>query len=97
VKYIARLTSATGGELARGGQGWVIASEIVRYRFEMQTQGASKLKARNVAAIEAFLTDPLMSFEKLARDLNTTEKQLAKISLLTLAHRRARLMGDKIP
>ena len=90
VEYMSSLTSAAGGELVRGGQGWGIASEILRYRFEMQTKGTSALKRRSIAAIETFLSNPSLTLAELANELRTTEKQLARISGLTVARKQAR-------
>lgn len=93
VQYISSVTSTAGGELMRGNQGWMIASQIVRYRFETQAKGSSALKAKNIAAIEAFLTNPKVTMAQLAVELKTTEKQLARISNLKLARKLAGLLG----
>src|SRR5258708_7041477 len=78
VEYISELTSVEGGNLIRDLQGWDIAGEILRYRFEMQTKGGSSLKARNIAAVERFLANPSLPLGQLAKEVGTTEKQLSR-------------------
>src|SRR5262245_41322117 len=51
VEYVSGFASTAGAELMRGTQGWEIAAELVRYRFEMQTKQESALNARQIAAI----------------------------------------------
>jgi hypothetical protein len=94
VEYVSQTTSAAGGKLIRGGQGWDIASEILRHRFEMQMQGSSNLNLRNIAAVEAFLGNPSVRLDELASKLGTTEKQLARNATLTLVRRQAQLTLD---
>lgn len=93
VDYLSHLTSPTGGALLRDQQGWVIAGQITRFRFEMQTNGRSALNARRIAAVEAFLTNPSATIAQLAKQLKTTEKQLERNSDLTVARKLARQAG----
>lgn len=86
VKYISQRTSAAGGELVRGLSGWSIAQDILRYEFEKQS-GKSAYRARKLIpkamlAVELFLKNPSISMAQLAKEVGTTEKQLARNSLL---------------
>ncbi|HEX4146643.1 MAG TPA: hypothetical protein VHY91_24285 [Pirellulales bacterium] len=94
VDYISSLTSKAGGALFRDPQGWMIASSILRFRFEMQTKARSALNARRIAAVEAFLANPSTTLAQLAKQLKTTEKQLNRNSDLTVARRLARFASN---
>jgi hypothetical protein len=91
VEFVSRLTSATGGELMRGADGWSIAAEILRYRFEEQarkpTALAPKLTAKVMMPVELYLTKPSLSLDELAKEANTTPRQLSRNSLLNHVRR----------
>jgi hypothetical protein len=86
VDYFSECTSAAGAELMRGLDGWPIAEDILRYRFEQQVgkpaYRARKLTAKMVLAVELYLKNPSVSMAQLAKDVKTTEKQLERNSLL---------------
>jgi hypothetical protein len=91
--FIAKRTSAAGVALLEDGQAWDIAALLTRHQFELQTLGRSGQNRKVVAAVEAFLTNPKISTAALAQAAGTTEKHLARMSLLTatrasLARRR---------
>jgi hypothetical protein len=87
VRYIGDRTSRRGAELLRLGQGWDVAEFLLRHYFELQTRGKSSRNPREVAAIESFLTNQKLTEAKLARLAKTTEKQLARMTTLTLARK----------
>jgi hypothetical protein len=97
VDYVSGLTSACGGALMRDPQGWIIAGNIARFRFEMQTKGRSAVNARRLAAVEAFLTDTSLTGAQLAEQFKTTEKQLDRNSDLRIARRLARFSRNPDP
>ncbi len=85
--YVSQLTSATGANLSHSLQGWDVAGDILRYRFEIKTKGKSCLKRLHIASIETFLTDPSLTFAELAQKVGTTEKQLNRNASLTVARK----------
>lgn len=100
VEYISRRTSATGARAIRGLYGWSLALEILRHHFERSmpayaTQLGRTRSDREIDAVEVYLADPSKTIAQLASELGTTEKQLARNSLLTLARDlvRRRLEG----
>ncbi len=87
MQYISESTSEEGGNLVRDVGGWSVASDLLRYRFEMKTKGKSCIRRLHVAAIETFLGDPSLTLGQLAKQVGTTEKQLGRNSTLTMARK----------
>jgi hypothetical protein len=87
VQYLGNRISREGAELLRYGQGWDIAELLLRSYFESETRCKSKCDQREIAAIEACLSNPNLSDTELAQMANTTTKQLARMSTLKLARK----------
>jgi hypothetical protein len=86
VEYFSTYTSPAGADLLRGVDGWPIAADILRHRFEQQvgksTHLARKLTAKAILAVELYLKDPAIRMAQLAKEMKTTQKQLERNALL---------------
>jgi hypothetical protein len=87
IAYLKTTTSAEGAALVadEGLHAWQVVVPVLKYRFESEVEGARKPPPREAAAIEAFLKNPAIGSQDLARAARTTEKQLNRMTDLNLA------------
>lgn len=90
-EFIAKQTSKEGVALLDDLEFLSVADLLLCHHYERQMFGRSKRNKKLVAAVQAFLANPTMSDEELARTARTTEKQLARMSLLLLCLRARKL------
>ncbi len=87
--WLADRTSKDGAAIASRVEAWQVSATVLRFEFEQQEHLPETQNRREVAAILAYLTDPTISDTDLARRVDTTEKQLARMSTLS----DARILG----
>lgn len=85
-QWVGRRTSPEGAALIRGFEWWQIVAMLVRHEYEAKNPCGSHSANREVIALMAFLKDPTISTDQLARLASSTEKQLARMR--TLKHAR---------
>jgi hypothetical protein len=85
VSYMRTMTSRDGARLLADEGDWYLSAPLLRFRFESELLGASTPKPRKVIAIEEFLKNPKITSSELARLVGTTEKQIARMTLLGYA------------
>ncbi|HEY7115619.1 MAG TPA: hypothetical protein VH475_03475 [Tepidisphaeraceae bacterium] len=99
VAYVSTVASAQGASLLMEEEwvGWLVGAFLLRGLFETRVLDKAPRDRKQVAAVRALLTDPSISLPALATAAGTTEKQLARMTHVSLIRAVPTRRGKRRP
>lgn len=79
-KYLVTIGCKKGAPLIVNYQAWPPVAKLLQHRVEAENGSPPTKNGRLVAAIEAVMTNPQLTDSQVAAVANTTEKQIARMS-----------------
>jgi hypothetical protein len=90
-EYLVKIGCKKGSPLISDHLAWSPVSTLLQHHVESEERASPAKNARLVAAIRAVLTDPELTDSQVAAIAKTTEKQIARMSDVSLLRRLWRL------